>query len=354
MSIFFNKTVLITGHTGFKGSWLSAWLHNLGANIHGISDRRYKAPNHYQMLGNIFASETFFDISSLAETSELIQKLQPDFIFHLAAQAIVLDAVNNPYQTIKSNTLGTASLLTALINLKKKCNAVIITSDKCYENKEWLWGYKETDELGGKDPYSSSKSSAELIINSFNRTYFTDHEYVNLAIGRAGNVIGGGDWAEFRIVPDAVTQWAKNEEIILRNPISTRPWQHVLEPLSGYLYLAYFLENGLISSGECFNFGPSYVENYSVEQLICELSKHWPNSKYSRIKDISAGSKEAGLLKLNCEKSFNDLGWKSQYSFEYTAEITATWYYNHYVSKTESSLDFTFKQIEKYPLKLGL
>lgn len=352
MSLFSGKTILITGHTGFKGSWLSAWLYNLGGEIHGVSDRKYPDPSHYALLENIFSSESFFDISSLNDTSALIKKIKPDLIFHLAAQAIVLDAVKNPFKTIQSNTLGTASILTSLIDYKKECNVVMITSDKCYENKEWLWGYKETDQLGGKDPYSASKSSAELLISSYNRTYFNDHEFVKLAVGRAGNVIGGGDWAEFRIVPDAVVKWAKNEEIILRNPHSTRPWQHVLEPLSGYLYLAYFLQRGLINSGECFNFGPSYLENYSVENLICELSKHWHNSRYSSSKVSPSNSKEAGLLKLNCEKSFNKINWKSQYSFEHTAKITTDWYFNHFVSKKLSSIDFTFRQIEEYPLEL--
>ena len=234
-----DKNILVTGHTGFKGSWLSALLAHLGAKVIGVSDSIKTDPANYNIIKANLYSDLRININNSEDVLSVIKDMKPDYIFHLAAQPIVLESYKNPLNTFNTNIIGTANVLDALRISNHKCIAVMITSDKCYDNVEWTYGYRETDRLGGKDPYSGSKGAAELVIHSYVESFFKKHESnVRIAVGRAGNVIGGGDWAPYRIVPDCVRAWSNKEKAEIRNPDSTRPWQHVLEPLSGYLSLA--------------------------------------------------------------------------------------------------------------------
>ena len=244
LDIFKKSTVLVTGHTGFKGTWLSIWLKQLGAIVHGVSFDIPSNPSHFTMA-NLSSQivDHRLDIRDSESLEALIQEIQPDFVFHLAAQALVRPSYENPLETISINALGTANLLNALRSLKKSVVAIMITSDKAYDNLEWVWGYRETDRLGGKDPYSASKGMAELVIRTYVESFFNSSDSnIRVGITRAGNVIGGGDWALDRIVPDCMRAWSLNKTVDIRSPQATRPWQHVLEPLSGYLALASELE----------------------------------------------------------------------------------------------------------------
>ena len=240
LNVFCGARVLITGHTGFKGSWLSQWLKYLGAEVSGIALDPPSHPSHFETIDLAGQIEDHrLDIRDRNRLIERVQEIQPDFVFHLAAQALVRSSYENPLYTMESNTMGSANILEALRELKKPVVAVMITSDKAYENSEWVWGYRETDRLGGKDPYSASKGMAELLIRSYIESFFNAKDSnVTVGITRAGNVIGGGDWALNRIVPDCMTAWSNGEIVNIRSPHATRPWQHVLEPLSGYLVLA--------------------------------------------------------------------------------------------------------------------
>ena len=260
--------ILITGHTGFKGSWLSAWLSQLGAKVIGLSDRVPTDPAHYNFSRGYLDSDLRIDIKDADAVFSTINEIQPDFVFHLAAQPIVLESYKNPLNTFNTNVMGTGNVLDALRRSNHKCTAIMITSDKCYDNVEWTYGYRETDRLGGKDPYSGSKGAAELVIHSYVESFFKKPESnVSIGIGRAGNVIGGGDWAPYRIIPDYVQAWSKSKKPEIRSPFATRPWQHVLEPLSGYLSLATSLINDNDLNGEAFNFGPPSYQNHTVKEF---------------------------------------------------------------------------------------
>ena len=258
LSIFRGSKVLVTGHTGFKGSWMSLWLNQLGAEVHGISIDLASEPSHFT-VANIasWINDHRIDIRDAQSLKALVEKIQPDFVFHLAAQALVRPAYTNPTDTWQINTMGTINLLESLRSLKNPCAAVLITSDKCYDNVEWAWGYRETDILGGPDPYSASKGAAELAIRSYVRSFFPSDGLVQIGVGRAGNVIGGGDWAADRIVPDCMRAWSRSETVQIRNPMATRPWQHVLEPLSGYLNLAVALKDNEKLHGELLQLWPT-------------------------------------------------------------------------------------------------
>ena len=230
--LFKHKKILVTGHTGFKGSWLSAWLHLLGADVYGVSlESPPSRPSHYEVAEiSSYVTDLRLDIRKPNELSECVNDIKPEFIFHLAAQALVRVSYENPLATYHTNTIGTLNLLESIRILENKCSVILITSDKCYDNVEWVWGYRETDALGGPDPYSASKGAAELVIRSHVKSFFHKDSLVRVAVARAGNVIGGGDWAADRIVPDCVRSWASGKSVELRNPHATRPWQHVLEP----------------------------------------------------------------------------------------------------------------------------
>ena len=342
-----DKKVLITGHTGFKGSWLTLWLHKIGAKIAGYSVDIPTNPSLFDSLniekdiehhiGNVL------DIDSL---SKVFDNFQPDIVFHLAAQPIVSQSIKNPIDTYKTNIIGSANVLECIRQSKSVKSAVMITSDKCYENVEWEYGYREIDLLGGKDPYSASKAGAEIIFSSYFRSFLKEKKNLGICTARAGNVIGGGDWAVDRIVPDTIKSWSSNLPAILRNPRSTRPWQHVLEPLSGYLLLANKLYNNEISdNGSSFNFGPSSDVTKSVEDLIDEMSKFWKNSS-KNLPEQSKNYNESSLLKLNCDKALKELSWQSTLTFDETAKFTIDWYL---ANQNESNIkDFTSSQIDQY------
>ena len=349
-NVFANKNVIITGNTGFKGSWLTAWLLKLGANVFGISKDVPTDPSMFEILSleNKIKHHNI-DIRDLEKTKEVFELARPDFLFHLAAQPLVSVSYHDPVETISSNVLGTAHILECLRSLKKECAAVIITSDKCYDNVEWEWGYRETDRLGGKDIYSGSKGAAELVIKSFFHSFFSHSDSkVNIASTRAGNVIGGGDWARDRIVPDCVRSWSENQLVDIRSPESTRPWQHVLEPLSGYLVLGQCLATGHQANGDSYNFGPPTHHNYSVRKLIDEMGKHWGKVRWNDVSNSGSYMHEAGLLKLNCDKALANLNWSPTLHFQETVKMTIEWYQTYYQSAPGLMFDMTNTQIDEY------
>lgn len=346
--VYKGKKILVTGNTGFKGAWLCLWLLEMGADVYGISNGIPTSPSNFE-VSEVAKLITHFnvDVSNFQEIHDTIEKIQPDFIFHLAAQAIVKDSYTNPLETFQTNVMGTLNVLETLRVLNKKCTAIMITSDKCYDNVEWIWGYKETDALGGKDPYSASKGGAELVIKTYAESYFKKPQSnVKIAAARAGNVIGGGDWASHRIIPDAVRSWSENKELIIRSPNATRPWQHVLEPLSGYLLLGQYLFEDDDLCGEAFNFGPKPETNFSVEQLLKEMAKYWPDVKWKSV-ESKDNVKEAGLLKLNCDKALFYLDWVPNLNFPTTIRFVSEWYKVYY-DHSPSKKDITIEQIRFY------
>lgn len=346
------KKVLITGHTGFKGSWLTAWLLKLGAQVCGVSDQIPTNPSMFQELNLESRIEHHFcDIRDFNKFSKILKDFNPDFVFHLAAQPIVSLSYKDPLNTISTNVMGTAVILESLKQWNQECNVIIITSDKCYENVEWVWGYKETDRLGGKDIYSGSKGAAEIIFHSYYHSFFKGNENkIKIASGRAGNVIGGGDWAKDRIVVDCIKNWAIGEIVEIRSPQATRPWQHVLEPLSGYLTLGVHLaNNNLKLYGESFNFGPRAEQNRTVLELLTDLSKYWNFNSNNQAYKVTGNIPfhEAGLLKLNCDKALFHLKWEANLSYKDCVRMVGEWYYNFYVSKNDM-YKFTLNQISEY------
>ena len=350
LDIFNGAKVLITGHTGFKGSWLSVWMNHLGADVSGLSVDVPSVPSNYSAsFINDIVDSYLIDIADTVAVNTLIQDIQPDFVFHLAAQALVRPSYANPVETMKTNAIGTANVLDALKYLDKKVVSIMITSDKAYDNVEWAWGYRETDKLGGKDPYSASKGMAELAIRSYVDSFFNSPDSnVRVGIARAGNVIGGGDWAVDRIVPDCMTAWATGQTVDIRSPQATRPWQHVLEPLSGYIALAMNLYQDSLNHGEAYNFGPSTNHNYPVSGLIDEMSKYWDKIKWNDVSDNKGHVHEASLLKLNCDKVLMDIDWHSALDFEETVRLTAEWYKEYYQHSDVSMYQYTVGQIVAY------
>ncbi len=349
--IYRDKKVLVTGHTGFKGTWLTAWLLKMGANVVGISKEIPTSPSMFEELAlGEKITDYREDIRDLSKMEEIIAAEKPDFLFHLAAQPIVSTSYSDPIETISSNVMGTANILHALKESNHTCTAVIITSDKAYDNVEQVWGYKEDDKMGGKDIYSGSKGAAELIIKSYYHSFFKEPSCnVKLAVARAGNVIGGGDWAKDRIVVDCMLAWSKGEKVEIRSPNATRPWQHVLEPLSGYLDLGKALHEDESLHGEAFNFGPKAEQNHTVEQLLIDLSKYWhfddPKDAYEVTGNIPFH--EAGLLKLNCDKALFYLKWQANLEYQDTIRFTSEWYYDFYKSDKDIYTK-TMDQIQEY------
>lgn len=347
--VFKNKKILITGHTGFKGSWLTAWLKLLGAKITGVSLSPPSDPYHYDVAN--LSKEIYdfkIDIRDSKKIEDLILDLQPDYVFHLAAQPLVRKSYLHPKETWTTNLIGTQNVLEGLRKVENKCISVLITSDKCYENVEWNWGYRENDPLGGLDPYSASKGAAEILIRSYKYSFF--HSSVNnifFASARAGNVIGGGDWGQDRLVPDCVKAWSKGSSVELRNPYSTRPWQHVLEPLSGYLSLAMELTDKAELHGQSFNFGPSLMQNKSVIELVKEMKNYWGDVNWNKISKFKQEPYESGLLKLNCEKAMHHLHWQPVMEFRDTIRMTAEWY-KFFYQNLKLIEEITYKQIKEY------
>jgi len=329
-TIYAGKTVWLSGHTGFKGAWLAHWLRQLGAKVHGFALAPATTPALFDQLG--LAQRLQHQVADLRDAPAVkasIRAAQPDFVFHLAAQAILRESYDQPVETWTTNVLGTIHVLEALRELNKPCAAVLVTTDKCYENREWVHGYREEDPLGGFDPYSSSKASAEIAIASWRRSFFAGHP-VRLASARAGNVIGGGDWAKDRLVPDCIRALQQGRAIPVRNPGATRPWQHVLEPLSGYLWLAAVLSQPALRPHDrdlfasAFNFGPGLESNRTVAELVAEVLKHWPG-RWEHKGDPNA-LHEAGLLKLATDRAFHLLGWQPVWDFEQAVAATVAWY----------------------------
>jgi CDP-glucose 4,6-dehydratase len=352
-NIYKGKKIIVTGNTGFKGSWLSLWLHDLGAILTGISKDIPTNPSLFEELGLAQKMDhRFANICDGQKMKEIFKEVQPDFIFHLAAQPIVSVSYEDPIETFQTNTMGTANILDALRSLTNSCHAVIITSDKCYDNVEWIWGYREQDALGGKDPYSASKGAAELVIKTYYHAYFKKPDSnIKLTTVRAGNVIGGGDWALNRIVPDCFRSWNEQQAVRIRNPNSTRPWQHVLEPLSGYLRAGQVLaESDEVINGEPFNIGPAAEQNHTVLELLQSVSRFWKSGSLKKHFEIEENKNfhEAGLLKLNCDKALYYLQWRPALEFETTARLTGEWYNYYYNNERKDIYQYTLNQIHEY------
>ncbi len=342
--IFKNKKVLITGHTGFKGSWLSLWMSMLGAKVYGVSLSIPTSPSHFDFLNLKFVQDFRVDVSKSAKVKKIIQDIQPDFIFHLAAQPLVSQSYDDPLFTYRTNIMGTANILNALRFVKNECVAVMITSDKSYDNLEIKRGYHEKDRLGGSDPYSGSKGAAELVIKSYVKSFFSNNN-VRIGVGRAGNVIGGGDWAKNRIIPDAIKSIKNKEKLIIRSPNATRPWQHVLEPLSGYLSLAIDLKYSKKNNGQAFNFGPSFNSDYTVNDVLFELKKKLLQLEWNI--EQTEKFKESTLLKLDCKKALQQLSWTSTMDFNQTISFTSDWYLE-YLNDTNNTRDLSVNQILEF------
>ena len=350
-NVYQGKRVFITGHTGFKGAWLTAWLLSMGAEVAGYSDCIPTEPSIFNVLGlKSRIKHVIGDVRDYDSLKHAIDEFAPDFLFHLAAQAIVSVSYKNPVATMTTNVLGTVNVLEVLRNMDRQCVAVLITSDKCYENVEWLWGYRETDRLGGKDVYSGSKGAAEVVIHAYYNSFFSNSDcQVRLATGRAGNVIGGGDWAQDRIVVDCMKNWSVGKPVEIRSPSATRPWQHVLEPISGYLALAATLLTDRDLSGESFNFGPRAEQNRTVVELITDLAKYWQSSAPKKIYQITDNVPfhEAGLLKLNCDKALNWLKWEASLGYEECVNLVSSWYYAYY-KENQDMFTLTQDHIKQY------
>ena len=349
--VYQGKKVFLTGHTGFKGSWLAAWLTQLGAHVIGFSADIPTNPSHFTAIKLAdHVQDLRGDIRDRSTLVNTIQGLKPDIIFHLAAQALVRKSYEDPITTFESNMLGTLNVLEAIRQTPSVQAAVFITSDKCYRNDEWVFGYRETDHLGGSDPYSASKGAAEIIAQSYFKSFFKDGPLACTV--RAGNVIGGGDWAKDRIVPDCARAWAKGEAVVIRNPLATRPWQLVLEPLSGYLWLgAKLLQNEQKLAGQAYNFGPAADVLATVAQVVEGLKVLWPNFSFELKPSEETSLKESTLLKLCCDKALAHLGLKATLNFEETLRYTAEWYHRFYRGCDQEEpnlLDFTLGQIKAY------
>jgi len=345
--IYKNRKVLITGHTGFKGSWLGLWLSRMGAKVVGYALAPPTTPNHFELL-NLEYTSVISDVRDGDRLQAVIAEQQPEIIFHLAAQSLVRRGYHEPVETFSTNVMGVVNLLQACRQSPGLKAVVVVTSDKCYENMELEHAYCESDALGGYDTYSASKGCAEIVTSSYRRSFFPVEQYtrkhsVLIASARAGNVIGGGDWSQDRLIPDIVKAVGKNEKAIIRNPDSTRPWQHTLESLSGYLLLGQRLLEGKSEFAEAWNFGPDRQESVTVKSIVDKLREHW-----SRIEvDFASeplGMHEAELLKLDCSKAFMKLGWKPVWNISEALKMTIEWYQmfyeNHKVISEQQLLEY--------------
>jgi CDP-glucose 4,6-dehydratase len=348
---FRGQDVVVTGHTGFKGSWLALWLSHMGARVHGYALPPPSEPSLFAMARlEEVVDHAIGDVRDLEGFASLLKRTRPRFVFHLAAQAIVSLSYADPVETISTNVMGTTIVLEALRRVTWPCAAVLVTSDKCYDNVEWPWGYRETDALGGKDIYSGSKGGAELAIRCYFHSFFRRADCpVQLAVGRAGNVIGGGDWAADRIVVDCIKAWMAKRRVPLRSPDATRPWQHVLEPLGGYLALAQSLVEGAAHHGEAFNFGPRAEQTRTVLELLDDLAQLWGFRSGAEAYEILERKPfhEAGLLKLNCDKALLALRWTPTLSYRECIGMTGEWY-RSVLREGADARTLTLAQIARY------
>ncbi|MGI4861509.1 MAG: CDP-glucose 4,6-dehydratase [Janthinobacterium lividum] len=350
-NVYKNKKVFITGHTGFKGAWLTMWLLSMGAEVCGYSDGISTSPSVFNELG-IAGRITHHqgDVRDLAELTLAIHDFLPDFVFHLAAQATVALSYDDPLATLTTNVIGTANLLESLRSIDYPCVAVVVTSDKCYEDAGWVWGYREADHLGGRDIYSGSKGAAEIAIHAYFRSFFSAPDCpIRIATARAGNAIGGGDWARGRIVADCMRNWSAGNDVEIDSPSATLPWQHVLEPLSGYLNLGLALFNDRKCSGESFNFGPLAEQNRTLTQLLTDLKGHLhiPSSDAAYRVTTNVPFHDAGLLRLNCDKALFRLNWEASLTYEQCVELVGKWYCAYYKGDVDMQA-LTLQQIQFY------
>ncbi len=351
---FHGRRVLLTGHTGFKGSWLATWLTNLGAQVHGIALDPEPHETLHGLLGldDRMASDHRIDVRDQKAVTKIVTDTQPEYVFHLAAQPLVRKSFDQPVETFATNVMGTAHVLDAVRQLESPCHVVIVTTDKCYENREWLSSYREEDAMGGHDPYSASKGCAELVTSAYRRSFFEDSEASSIASARAGNVIGGGDWAVDRIVPDVFRAIQAGQSVPVRNRLATRPWQHVLEPLSGYLWLAAALGGSKAACNgrdrqafrTAFNFGPSLSSNRTVSDVVEAILKRTGGDWEDR-SDANAPH-EASKLNLSIDRVFHMLRWKPVWSFEQTIDHTVAFYQQ--AGQTTNVAAIMQSQIEQY------
>lgn len=345
--IYKDKTVLVTGHTGFKGSWLVYWLNLMGAKVVGYSLEAPTTPNHIGLL-DLDIISVIGDIRDLDKLNQTFKKYKPEIVFHLAAQPLVRLSYDDPIDTYEINVLGTLKVLEAC--RKNNVKAIVnVTSDKAYENKEWIWGYRENDPMGGYDPYSSSKGCADLLANSYRNSYFNTKDYKKshntlLASCRAGNVIGGGDWAKDRLITDIMLSVSSNKKVSIRSPRATRPWQHVLEPLSGYLHIGQKLLEEKVEFSSAWNFGPSDEGSITVEEVVKNVKNYWDKIDYEIDEDPNQ-LHEANLLKLDCSKAHMVLKWKDVWDSDTTFKKTVKWYKSFY---EEDKTTLTSQDLENY------
>lgn len=342
------KRVFLTGHTGFKGGWLSLWLTSMGAKVTGYA----LAPNTTPNLFDVFAIDSLIeksciaDIRDLASLQKAMSDAMPDVIIHMAAQPLVRHSYSNPVETYSTNVMGTVNVLESARAVDSVRATLVVTTDKCYENKEWIWGYRENEPMGGYDPYSSSKGCAELVTSAFRQSYFSDSNSLNsVASARAGNVIGGGDWSDDRLIPDAIKAFEANKPLMIRNPCATRPWQHVLEPLSGYLILAQALYERGSTYASGWNFGPRDEDNRRVQDVVELLLLNWGQAA-SWKKVGSEQPHEANLLKLDCTKARMQLGWMPRWNLEEAIQKIAEW--QKAFREKENMQELSLAQISNY------
>lgn len=348
---FYNgKKVLITGHTGFKGSWLTVILNWLGAEVYGYALEPNTNPSLYKLaLVEKLVNSTIGDVRDFSLLLDTLKKAEPDIIIHMAAQPLVRESYKNPRETYEINVMGTVNLLDAIRQIKSVKAVLNVTTDKCYENKEWHWGYRENEPMGGYDPYSNSKGCSELVTSSFRNSYFNPKDHlshgVGLASARAGNVIGGGDWADDRLIPDFIRAIVRGEKLKIRSPFAIRPWQHVLEPLTGYLMLCQklYTEGAYFSEG--WNFGAEDTDAKNVEWITDKICEFWGNGVMYEI-DSSPQPHEASYLKLDCSKAKTLLGWHPEWNLEVTLKMVVGWY-NAYLNRSDMR-KVTISQIEQY------
>ncbi|WP_367866799.1 CDP-glucose 4,6-dehydratase [Pedobacter sp. WC2423] len=350
------KRVFLTGHTGFKGTWMLKVLHLLGAEIRGYALESLNDDDLYELIsGDKLGDSIIADLRDRDSLLAAVSEFQPDFIFHLAAQPLVRLSYEIPSETFEVNAIGTANLLDAVKNLKKKCTVVLITTDKVYYNNEWDYPYRENDKLGGHDPYSASKACAELVIDSYKNSFFNVKNYwehlKGVAIGRSGNVIGGGDWSKDRLIPDTMKALSANKNVFIRNPDAIRPWQHVLEPVIAYLNLGNYLNREPLKYAQAYNFGPYNNDTLTVREMVQLLIEIWGKGKAEYLKAENQYA-EAGLLKLDISKAMNQLAWKPLLSAHDAVNDTVSWY-KMYNTDPKVIAAFTEQQILNYISKMA-
>ena len=328
------RRILITGHTGFKGSWLALWLHHLGAAVTGLSLPAATTPNHWGLLG-LGITEYLHDIRDAEALAARVASSEPEIVFHLAAQSLVRKSYADPLGTWSTNVMGTANVLDACRQVRSVRAIVVVTTDKSYENREWVWGYRETDRLGGHDAYSASKAGAELVAASYRSAFFTGSDSPLVATVRAGNVIGGGDWAEDRLIPDLARAAQDGKPLEIRSPAATRPWQHVLDCLSAYLVIGNQLLAGRREIADAWNIGPRMEDNWPVSAVLDAMRVHWPDLRWEISRDVHPS--ESAMLYLDSSKAGSVLGWHPVWKLNDALAATASWYRNFIASGTSSS-----------------